>query len=178
MACRPLRRVSRLAALCLGYVGIFAAAATGGAAVAAWQGHALVISGRPHPAADTAFLTQVLDANGRVWVYICTGLASFGVVGGVVLFGNAFRFGMDVTSIARGTPHELVYLLPHASLEFAAFILAGASCQYLAWWVFDLLVLHQVRVAVRPGLRTLALSLVLLVVAAYVETCSYSARVG
>jgi uncharacterized membrane protein SpoIIM required for sporulation len=71
-----------------------------------------------------------------------------------------------------------VYLLPHAALEFSAFTLAAASCQYLAWCLFDVLVLNQARVPVRPGMQTLVLSFVLLVIAACVETYSQSARFG
>lgn len=169
---------SRLTALCLGYLGMFAAAVAGGGALAAWQGHALIVPAHAHPSAGAAFFAQVIEANGRMWVYICIGFVSFGVIGGFVLLGNAFRFGMDVVSMARGTPHELVYLLPHAPLEFAAFILAGASCQYLAWCLFDLLVLNQTRVPVRAGVQTLALSFVLLMLAACLETYSYSVRFG
>ena len=114
--------------------------------------------------------------NSRVWLYTCAGFVSFGVVGFFVLLGNAFRFGMDAMSLARGAPRELIYLLPHAVLEFAAFTLAAASCQYLAWCLFDLLVLNRIRAPARAGVQALVLSFVLLIVAACVETYSHSVR--
>jgi uncharacterized membrane protein SpoIIM required for sporulation len=168
----------RLTALCLGYLAVLVVAMTAGGALAVWQGQALSAAEHGPPSNDAAFLVRVLESNVRVWCYTCIGLVSFGAVGLFVLFGNAFRFGMDVTSLARGAPRELVYLLPHAALEFSAFTLAAASCQYLAWCLFDVLVLNQARVPVRPGVQTLVLSFVLLVIAACVETYSQSARFG
>jgi uncharacterized membrane protein SpoIIM required for sporulation len=170
---------ARLAAVCLGYLALLVAAVASGAALAAWQGHALILPEHAHhQPTGTEFLVRVVEANGRVWLYTCTGLVSFGIVGVFVLVGNAFRFGMDVVSIARGAPRELVYLLPHGVLEFGAFTLAGAACQYLAWCLFDLLVSNQTRVPARAGVRALALSFVLLMLAACLETFSYSARFG
>ena len=168
----------RLAALCLGYLAVLVVAMTAGVALAVWQGQTLSVPDHGPSPIDAAFLVRVLESNARVWCYTCIGLASFGVVGFFVLAGNAFRFGMDATSLARGAPPELAYLLPHAALEFAAFTLAAASCQYLAWCLFDVLVLNRARVPVRPGVQALALSFVLLVIAACVETYSQSARFG
>jgi uncharacterized membrane protein SpoIIM required for sporulation len=169
----------RLTALCLGYLVVLVVSMTAGGALAVWQGQALSVAEQQPPPNDAAsFLVRVLESNARVWCYTCIGLVSFGAVGLFVLLGNAFRFGMDVTSLACGAPCELVYLLPHAALEFAAFTLAAASCQYLAWCLFDVLVLNRARVPVRPGVRALVLSFVLLVIAACVETYSQSARFG
>ena len=170
---------SRLTALCLGYLVMLMMAVAGGGALAAWQGQVLNLpdSGSPQ-SHDAAFFVRVIESNARVWLYTCTGLVSFGVVGVFVLFGNAFRFGMDMMSMARGAPRELVYLLPHAALEFVAFILAGASCQYLAWCLFDLLVLNRTCVPARAGVQALAFSFVLLVMAACVETYSRFVRFG
>ena len=176
--CRRSLPVSRLAALCLGYLVLLVVAVASGAVLAAWQGHALVVPEHAHHQPAAAFLVRVLEANGRVWLYTCTGLVSFGVVGVFVLAGNAFRFGMDVVSMARGTPRELVYLLPHAVLEFGAFTLAGASCQYLAWCLFDLLVRNRTPVPARTGVQALALSFVVLMLAACLETYSHSVRFG
>jgi uncharacterized membrane protein SpoIIM required for sporulation len=171
--------ISRLAWLCVGYVGLLVLAVAGGGASSVWHGHLLVVPGVAHPPdADTAFLVRVIEANSRVWVYTCTGLVSFGVVGAFVLAGNAFRFGMDLVSVARGAPRELAYLLPHAALEFSAFTLAAASCQYLAWCLFDLLVLNRRFVPVRPGIQVLALSFILLMLAACVEAYSHAVRFG
>lgn len=176
---RHASAMSRLAGLCLGYCGVLALAAAGGAALSAWHGHLLVVPDVADPLhADTAFLIRVIEANGRIWAYTCAGLVSFGVVGAFVLAGNAFRFGMDVVSVTRGAPRELVYLLPHAVLEFGAFALAAASCQYLAWCLFDVLVLNKRLVPARPGVQVLALSFILLMVAACVETYSHAVRFG
>ena len=170
---------SRLVVVSLGYLVLVVAGIAGGCAISIWQGHAAAAPRYAHrPQTDVAFLVGVLQANGRVWVYTCCGLVSFGVVGLFVLFGNAVRFGIDVTSLARGAPRELVYLLPHAVVEFAAFTVAAASCQYLAWCLFDVLVLNRARAPVRPGVQALAVSLVLLVVAACLETYSQSLRFG
>jgi uncharacterized membrane protein SpoIIM required for sporulation len=171
-------RLHRLESLCLCYAAVLAMAMTAGAALAAWQGHVLSVERVGVPPSGGAFLLRVLEFNGRIWLYMCIGLASFGVAGLSVLLGNAFRFGMDVMSMARGAPHELVYLLPHAALEFAAFTLAGASCQYLAWWLFELLVLDRTHLPARAGVQALAVSFVLLVIAACVETLSASVRFG
>jgi uncharacterized membrane protein SpoIIM required for sporulation len=168
-----------LAPLSVGYVVLLVTAVAGGGAVAAWREQALA---PPHhgatPTEGAVFLVRVLESNALVWAYTCAGLVSFGAAGLFVLAGNAFRFGMDAMSMARGAPRELVYLLPHAVLEFAAFTLAAASCQYLAWCVFDVLVLNRPRVPAEPGLRMLAVSFVLLVIAACVETCSWAVRFG
>jgi len=171
--------VSRLHGVCLGYLVLLVVGVAGGGALAAWQGRAVSVPEHAHPQhIDIAFFLRVIEANARVWLYMCAGLVSFGVVGIFALFGNAFRFGMDVMSMARGTPHDLVYLLPHAALEFAAFTLAGASCQYLAWCLFDLLVLSRPRVPARAGAEVLAASFVLLLIAACLEAYSRSVRFG
>jgi uncharacterized membrane protein SpoIIM required for sporulation len=167
----------RLTAVCLGYLAVLGASVVAGIGLAAWQGHVLTVPGQTViEVTPAAFLLGVLVENSRVWLYTCAGFVSFGVVGFFVLLGNAFRFGMDAMSLARGSPRELAYLLPHAALEFAAFTLAAASCQYLAWCLFDLLVLNRIRAPARAGVQALALSFVLLVVAACVETYSHSDR--
>ena len=171
--------VSRFGGVCLGYFVLLLVAVAGGSGLAAWQGHAVSVpEGALPQQAGVAFFVRVVEANSRVWVYTCAGLVSFGVAGFFVLFSNAFRFGMDVTSMARGAPQELAYLLPHAALEFAALTLAAASCQYLAWCLFDLLVLNKPRVPARAGVEALAVSFVLLVLAACLETYSQSLRFG
>jgi len=145
---------SRLGVVSLGYLVLLVAGIASGAAISLCQGHAVAAPRDAHAhQSGTAFLVGVLQANGRVWLYTCCGLVSFGVVGLFVLFGNAVRFGIDVTSLARGAPRELVYLLPHAVVEFAAFTVAAASCQYLAWCLFDVLVLNRARAPVRPPHR-------------------------
>lgn len=116
--------------------------------------------------------------NGRLWLYMCAGIASFGVAGFVVLVGNGLRFGLDATALARGAPAELGFLLPHASLEFLAFTLAAAACQYLGWLLFDLLVFGRRRARLNPGMKGLAWSFALLLLAALVETVSLVARVS
>jgi uncharacterized membrane protein SpoIIM required for sporulation len=175
---RARTHIRRLEGLCLSYAVILAVAMASGAALAAWQGHALSVEQVFARPTGAAFLLQVLEFNGRIWLYMCIGLVSFGVAGLFVLLGNGFRFGMDVMSMARGSPHELVYLLPHAALEFVAFTLAGASCQYLAWWLFELLVFDRTPARARAGVHALAVSFVLLVIAACIETLSNSVRFG
>jgi uncharacterized membrane protein SpoIIM required for sporulation len=63
--------------------------------------------------------------NGRLWLYMCAGMASFGAAGFAVLLGNGLRFGLDAMALARGAPDELRFLIPHASIEFLAFTLAA-----------------------------------------------------
>jgi uncharacterized membrane protein SpoIIM required for sporulation len=138
---------------------------------------------------DTSRLTPVVASrseafrviaqeNGRLWLYMCAGIASFGVAGFVVLIGNGLRFGLDATALARGAPDELRFLLPHASLEFLAFTLAAAACQYFGWLLLDLLVFGRLAAPVRPGVKGLMWSLALLLLAALVEAASQFARVS
>jgi uncharacterized membrane protein SpoIIM required for sporulation len=124
-----------------------------------------------------AFRVIALE-NGRLWVYMCAGIASFGAAGFVVLVGNGLRFGLDATALARGAPEDLGFLLPHASLEFLAFTLAAAACQYLGWLLFDLLVFDRRRAPVGPGIRGLTWSFALMLLAALVEAASQMARVS
>ena len=150
-----------------------------GAAIGLWQGHRVDTTQlTPVEVSRSEAFRVIAKENGRLWLYMCAGVASFGVAGFVVLIGNGLRFGLDATALARGAPHELRFLLPHASLEFLAFTLAAAACHYLGWLLFDLLVFGRRRALLRPGVKGLAWSLALMLVAALVEAASMFARVS
>ena len=125
------------------------------------------------PAAVFAFIVR---ENGRMWLYVCLGVVSFGAAGFVALIGNGFRFGMDAALVAQSAPAELPFLLPHATVEFASFTLAAAACQYLGLLLLELLVFDRRRAPVSVGVHGLMWSACLLLLAAFVETVSRMAR--
>lgn len=111
-----------------------------------------------------------------MWLYMCLGVVSFGAAGFAALIGNGFRFGMDAAAVAENAPDELLFLLPHAIVEFASFTLAAAACQYLGWLLFELLVFDRRRAPVGAGVQGLMWSACLLLLAAFFETVSLVAR--
>ena len=130
----------------------------------------------PPPRGVLSSAGEIVKQNGHVWLAVCGGVVSFGAVGVAVLVTNGFRFGMDATTVARSSPHELRFLLPHSALEFGAFTLAAAACQYLAWQLWELLAFDRRAGRVVPGLIVLAASACLGLAAALVEAMSQAAR--
>jgi len=151
-----------------------------GAAFAASDGRRVVLppagSSAPAPIAEST--VQIVRQNGRVWLFICAGVGSFGAAGAGVLVANAFRFGMDVATVALSAPAELTFLAAHGLLEFAAFTLAAAAVQYLGWMLLLLLAVNRSSGRLAIGLCALAGSGGLVVLAAWVEALSHAARIA
>jgi uncharacterized membrane protein SpoIIM required for sporulation len=119
---------------------------------------------------------QIVRQNGRVWLFVCTTLASFGVAGAGLLAANAFRFGVDVATVGLSVPGELTFLAAHGLLEFAAFTLAVAAVQYLGWMLFALLASGCRTGRLSIGLTALLGSGAVGLLAAWVEALSHAAR--
>jgi uncharacterized membrane protein SpoIIM required for sporulation len=119
---------------------------------------------------------QIVRQNGRVWLFVCGTLASFGVAGAALLAANAFRFGVDVATVGLSIPGELTFLAAHGLLEFAAFTLAVAAVQYLGWMLFALLARGEPMGRLSIGLTGLAASAAVGLLAAWVEALSHAAR--
>ena len=149
-----------------------------GAAFAASDGRRVVLppAGGAAPPRIGESTVQIVRQNGRVWLYICASLGSFGAAGAGVLVANAFRFGMDVATVALSAPAELTFLAAHGLLEFGAFTLAAASVQYLGWMLLRLLAVNSSSGRLAIGLSALAGSAGLVVLAAWVEALSHAAR--
>ena len=157
---------------------LVACAVTCGAVFAASDGRRVVLpSPRPGALADIPESTvQIIRQNGRVWLFICASVGSFGAAGAGVLAANAFRFGMDVATVGLSAPVELTFLPDHGVLEFAAFTLAAAAVQYLGWMLLRLLALNQSSGRLAIGVSALAGSAGLVVLAAWIEALSQAAR--
>jgi uncharacterized membrane protein SpoIIM required for sporulation len=151
-----------------------------GAAIATLEGRRVRLDGGPAavPVNLAGAAREIAGENARVWLAVCAGVASFGAVGTAVVATNGFRFGMDLTTVARSEPHELRFLLPHSVLEFAALTLAASACQSLAWRVFELLALNRRPQRVNAGVLALAVSACLVLAAAFLEAVSLAARLA
>ena len=149
-----------------------------GAAFATSDGRRVVLppAGSSAPAPIPESTVQIVRQNGRVWLFICGSVGSFGAAGAAVLGANAFRFGMDVATVALSAPAELTFLAAHGLLEFAAFTLAAAAVQYLGWMLLRLLAGHYRSGRLAIGLSALAGSAALVILAAWVEALSHAAR--
>ena len=157
---------------------LVACAVTCGAAFAASDGRRVVLPS-PRSSARTDIpesTVQIVRQNGRVWLFICASVGSFGAAGAGVLAANAFRFGMDVATVALSAPAELTFLAAHGVLEFAAFTLAAAAVQYIGWMLLRLLVFSESAGRIAIGLSALAGSAGLVLLAAWVEALSHAAR--
>ena len=153
-------------------------AVTCGAAFAANDGRRVVLPPpRSSALADIPESTaQIVRQNGRVWLFICASVGSFGAAGAGVLAANAFRFGMDVATVWLSAPADLTFLAAHGVLEFAAFTLAAAAVQYLGWMLLRLLALNQSSGRLAIGFSALAGSAGRVVLAAWIEALSQAAR--
>jgi uncharacterized membrane protein SpoIIM required for sporulation len=157
---------------------LVACAVTCGAAIGVMDGRRVVLpSSMEAPAPDIRGNTmQIVRQNGRVWLFVCSTLASFGVAGAALLVANAFRFGVDVATVGLSVPDELTFLAAHGLLEFAAFTLAVAAVQYLGWMLFALLARGEPTGRLAIGLTGLAASAAVGLLAAWVEALSHAAR--
>jgi uncharacterized membrane protein SpoIIM required for sporulation len=150
-----------------------------GALVAAATNHTAVLAPPPvnRPPVDIWTNALLLIAhNGRVWVYTVAGVLSFGAASLFVLMTNGLRLGVDIAAVARGNSAELLYLVPHGVLEFAAFTLAASASEYLGLQMFDTLFRHRPFRDARTGAAVLAVSAALLTAAGFAEAVSQSIR--
>lgn len=160
--------------------GLLAAAIALGALLATSQG-LLVEVARPDVVTDVRWwrsLVGIVSQNSRIWLFILAGVVSFGAAGLSALLANGFRFGMDVAALVLSAPTELLFLLPHGVMEFAALTTAAAASQHIGCALFGILVKNP---DVRPlgeGLRAFGWSCVLGLAAALIESVSHMLRLA
>lgn len=150
-----------------------------GCLAAWWTGarHVAATAGGGGLASIASDLRMILGNNTRVALSTLLGLPVLGLYGNLVLIHNCFRFGFDAVALGASDPRSLLFLAGHGALELSAFVLVTASVQGLSL----ALVLRLVKgceTRFDTWLRLAAMSWVVLVLAAVVETWTKYVREG
>lgn len=117
----------------------------------------------------------IVKHNFLVAGFLATGVFCLGVSSMAGLALNSFCLGFDLSALTRGSPRDLYFLLKYVPLEFLAFILIASASQWLSITAARTLLLEE-DFRFGGGLQLIAIGLLILTMAAFIESNEKHAR--